>query len=79
MPYQNCDQCDFRNGSVRKTLRREMFHCSECDRTLCEECLREMAGENELVGFDTPDKGLLTFRCEQSETEMCADCFESDD
>ena len=78
-----CDSCGYDPTVVRASLRRTMAECEDCGRTLCDECLEEMAIENGVVSepdarniiINSGAAGFL-FRCEESCQDLCPECFE---
>jgi len=75
----SCDACGHDNAVISRSYRKDINTCEECDRSLCDGCLKEMAVEKGLVS--NIDTGLIDdpmfFKCEASDSQMCAECYEA--
>lgn len=77
-----CDMCEHDNSRVKRSLERDMLECEACERTICLECAKTIAEERNMVDAPPPadaneNIGHYIFRCEESEMDMCAECFNS--
>ena len=79
-----CDCCGYDPSGVRASLRRTLADCEDCGRTLCDECLKEIAIEKGMSEADAAAileqqgaGGFLT-RCGESEMWLCPECFEDE-
>ena len=78
-----CDCCGYSPEDNSASIRRAMAECENCSRTLCDQCLPDMAVE---AGWCSPsdarfmaiDDGAAAFlrKCETTGMEMCPECFE---
>ena len=77
----NCDNCDHKDDKVSKPHRRQVFDCGVCNRSLCNDCLKEMAVTHNLLSEGDAAKitELVTFHCEETDEKMCAECFEAEE
>ena len=79
-----CDCCDHDPSTVRASLRRSMAECDECGRTICADCLKEMAVEKGLMSESDANAilarngaGGFLNRCEETEMWLCPECYEN--
>ena len=74
----SCDVCNRDLDSLCHTHRIEAFECQQCDRHLCEDCLREEAVSYGLMSESDAaqlEGAELLCRCEECEADVCPACF----
>ncbi len=80
-----CDSCGHEPQKTRKKHRRDLAECAVCGATLCTDCLKQRALDNDLINnieadaISAADEASASFLFECSETgdKMCGKCFES--